>query len=414
VTDEGAYSNLTIPAELSRARLSGRDRAFAQELAFGTLRRVVPIDVALGAVSTRPLRRTDPNVLAVLRLGAYQLLFTRVPPHAAVGETVGLAPPRSRGFVNAILRRLAVDPPAPPEGNGAEAVATRTGLSGWAVRELGRLLPPQEVEAAAAALATPAPLTIRTNRCRTDPGTLERAIRASGVATEPGVVHEDALRLPGASPRALPGFVEGWFAVQDEASMLVADALAVRAGERVLDACAAPGGKTAMLACAAGPEGFVVGADVQERRLRLAGTTFERLGAPVRLLVQDARRPAVTGGFDAVLVDAPCSGLGAARRRPELLWRPSPRDLARLARLQVAILAAAARLVKPGGRLVYSVCTFTRAETEAAVRAFLAKRTDMEPIDVPGPDGPAPTQRVWPHRHGTDAMFYAGFGRRRD
>ncbi len=130
------------------------------------------------------------------------------------------------------------------------------------------------------------------------------------------------------------------------------------------------------------------------------------------ILVQDARRPAVRGGFDAVLVDAPCSGLGAARRRPELLWRQSKRDLARLARLQVAILAAAAPLVRPGGRLVYSVCTFPRAETDAAVRAFVNRCPEFKPARVPGPDGTAPVHRLWPHRHDTDAMFYAGFVRR--
>src|SRR5207237_8840399 len=125
---------------------------------------------------------------------------------------------------------------------------------------------------------------------------------------------------------------------------------------------------------------------------------------------QDARRPAVAGRtFDAVLVDAPCSGLGAARRRPELLWRPRQEDRAALARLQVAVLAGAAALVRPGGRLVYSVCTFPRAETDAAVRAFLARRLDFAPAALPGPDGTAETHRLWPHRHGTDAMFIAGF-----
>jgi 16S rRNA (cytosine967-C5)-methyltransferase len=129
-------------------------------------------------------------------------------------------------------------------------------------------------------------------------------------------------------------------------------------------------------------------------------------------MVQDARRPALRGPFDAALVDAPCSGLGAARRRPELLWRPDRSNLARLARLQVAILGGVADLVGPGGRLVYSVCTYPRAETDAAVRAFLGGHPDFEPAKVAGPDGEAFTHRLWPHRHGTDAMFYAGFRRR--
>jgi 16S rRNA (cytosine967-C5)-methyltransferase len=145
------------------------------------------------------------------------------------------------------------------------------------------------------------------------------------------------------------------------------------------------------------------------RRPRWEG---HRLGAPLDVLVQDARHPAVLGPFDAVLVDAPCSGLGAARRRPELLWRPRREHLAELARLQVGLLLGVAGLVKQGGRLLYSVCTFPRAETDAAVRAFLAKRPDFEPFPVPGPGGPATSHRLWPHRDDTDAMFYAGFRRR--
>jgi 16S rRNA (cytosine967-C5)-methyltransferase len=195
--------------------------------------------------------------------------------------------------------------------------------------------------------------------------------------------------------------------------MLVAEALEARPGQMVLDACAAPGGKATHLACLVEPGGRVVAGDLRLRRASLVRAAADRLRVPVSVLVQDARRPALrTAALDAVLVDAPCSGLGAARRRPELLWRPSRSDRAGLARLQVALLAGTADLVPPGGRLVYSVCTFPRAETDAVVRAFLAKRADFRPDAVPGPGGPAPTHRLWPHRDGTDAMFIAGLRRR--
>jgi len=161
-----------------------------------------------------------------------------------------------------------------------------------------------------------------------------------------------------------------------------------------------------------GAEGRAVGMDVNHRRAGLIRAAAVRLGLAVRVAVADATRPPFPPmSFDAVLVDAPCSGLGAARRRPELLWRPSKDRLAGLARLQVAILEGASDLVRPGGRLVYSVCTFPRAETDAAVRAFRAKRPGFEPMACPGPDGPAASHRLWPHRHGTDAMFYAAFRR---
>src|SRR5207247_1297180 len=158
---------------------------------------------------------------------------------------------------------------------------------------------------------------------------------------------------------------EGWFAVQDPASAFVVRALDPRPGDRVLDACAGPGGKATHAACLVGGGGLLVAGDASPARAGLVARLAERLGVPARVVAQDARRPAVRGPFDRILVDAPCSGLGAARRRPELLWRPARGDLSRLARLQVAIVAGAAAALAPGGRLVYSVCTFPRAETDA-------------------------------------------------
>jgi 16S rRNA (cytosine967-C5)-methyltransferase len=411
VTEDRAYSNLTLSGELSRSALPARDRQLAADLAYGSLRRLLLLDRAITQASSRPLGKIDPAALALLRLGAYQLLFTRIPPHAAVSETVELAEPQRRGFVNAVLRSIARAAPPSSEGHDDDAISGRTGLASWAVRELRRVLPPDEVEPAAAALATPADLSLRTNRCRAQPERLEAAIRDAGMEIRRGSLHQDVLQVRSTPPALLPGYEEGWFAVQDEASVVVAAALEASAGERVYDPCGGPGGKAAHLACLVAPGGLVVSADERLGRARLVERTARRLIVSVKVLAQDARRPAVRGPFDAALVDAPCSGLGAARRRPELLWRPSSLDLARLARLQVAILVATAELVRPGGRLVYSVCTFPRAETDAAVRAFLSKRPDYEPMEVPGPGGPAVDHRLWPHRHGTDAMFYAGFRR---
>jgi len=413
VVEERAYSNLALAAELARSRLSARDRQLAAELAYGTLRRLLRLDRVIAGASSRPLDGIDPKTLALLRLGAYQLLFMRIPPHAAVSETVELADPGARGFVNAVLRAIAREEPSPAaDGPDDEAVSERTGLAAWAVAELRRVLPEDEVEPAAAALATPADLSLRTNRCRTEPERLEAAIADVGMDVRRGSLHPDVLHVPTTPPALLPGYEEGWFAVQDEASVVVTAALDARPGERVYDPCGGPGGKAAHLACLVGPRGVLVSADVRLGRARLVVRTAGRLGVSAEVLVQDARRSSLSGPFDAALVDAPCSGLGAARRRPELLWRPSSKDLAQLARLQVAILVATADLVRPGGRMVYSVCTFPRAETDAAVRAFLTKRPDFEPMPVAGPDGPATDHRLWPHRHGTDAMFYAGFRRR--
>ena len=414
VVEEGAYSNLTLAGELGRSSLAERDRRLAADLAYGTLRRLLRLDAEIEEAAGRGVGRIDREALAVLRLGVYQLRYTRIPPHAAVGETVGLAAAGRRGFVNAVLRRLAREAPAAAGGPSDESVSARTGLVPWAVEELGRVLPQHEVEAAAAALASPAELSLRTNTCRRTRDDLLAALAAAGHPAEPGNHHPDVVRVPSATPATLPGYREGWFAVQDEASAVVTAALEVRPGERVLDACAGPGGKSSHLTCLAGEAGLVVAADVSPARARLVRATGERMGLRPLTVVQDARRPATRSGFDAVLVDAPCSGLGSARRRPELLWRPRREDESGLARLQVAILSGAAAMVGPGGRLVYSVCTFPRAETDAVVRAFLAKHVEFHPLEVHGPDGPATSHRLWPHRHGTDAMFFAAFRRAGD
>jgi 16S rRNA (cytosine967-C5)-methyltransferase len=312
--------------------------------------------------------------------------------------------------VNAVLRRFATLEPEVPEGRTDLAISLRTGLAEWAVRELRRIVASdEETERAAAALAARAPLSIRTNTCRTTVDELERELHAAGVGTERGVVHPDSLVIGSGAPSALPGSAEGWFAVQDQASSFVVAALDPRPGDRVLDVCAGPGGKTGHLACVIGPEGRSVAADVSPARLGLVRANVERLGVRTELVVQDGRRPAVRGGFDRVLVDAPCSGIGSSRRRPELLWRARKDELSSLARLQVGIATAAAGLLRPGGRLVYSVCTFPRAETDAACDAILRRVPELEPIGIAGPDGPAERVRLWPHAHGCDAMFVAAF-----
>jgi 16S rRNA (cytosine967-C5)-methyltransferase len=408
VIDEGAYSNLVIPTLLGRSALDRRDRAFAAELAYGTLRHRLRLDAAIDAVASRPVDRMTPSARNLLRLGADQLLIAGVPAHAAVGETVALASGRERGFVNAVLRRLADSPPPLPEGDDDVSIGVRTGLAPWAVRELRRLVG-EEVEAAAAAFARPAGLCLRTNVCATSPETLRGTLEAAGHRPRVGSVDPSCLLLDGGDPAALPGYDEGWFAVQDQASSFVVRVLDPRPGERVLDVCSAPGGKAIAAACLVGDDGLVVAADVRPRRVALIRSQATRLGVRPLLVAQDATAPALRGGFDAVLVDVPCSGIGSARRRPELLWRRSKDGLSELARTQVRIAAEAARSLVPGGRMVYSACTFPRAETEAACDAILRHAPSLEPLQTEGPDGVATRHRLWPHRHGSDGMFVAAF-----
>lgn len=411
VTEQGGYSNLAIPAGLGRSDLDAQDRGFASELAYGTLRRLLTLDWVIARAASRSPERMSAGALTAIRMGAYQLLFLRVPDHAAVSESVALVSARERGFVNAVLRRIARQRPTLPQGPGDEGVAIRTGLSAWAVGELRHLLG-ADAEAAAVALATHAELSLRANRCVRSVADLEQDLLDAGHHPRRAAVHPDVLLLEGGDPEHLPGYAQGSFAVQDQASAFVVGALDPQPGERILDVCAAPGGKLAHIACLVGDGGLVVGGDLHLSRAVAAAAAVRRLHAPASVIAQDARAPAVREGFDRVLVDAPCSGIGAARRRPELLWRPQRTDLSALARLQVTIASAAADRLRPGGRLVYSVCTFPRAETDAACDALLGGRPDLEPVRVEGPDGSAERVRLWPHRHGSDAMFVAAFRRR--
>ncbi|MDP9331387.1 MAG: 16S rRNA (cytosine(967)-C(5))-methyltransferase RsmB [Actinomycetota bacterium] len=412
VVDDGGYSTLVIPSALRRSDLSDRDRAFATDLAYGTLRHLRSLDWAISQRASRPIDRMSPVALGALRLGAYQVLFTGVASHAAVGESVELASVRERGFVNAVLRRLAEDPPEWPPGPREEDVAVRTGLAPWMIRELRHVVG-DDAEVAAAACAEHGRLSLRTNTCAIGVDAFEEALRAGGHVAVRSSLDRDCFLLEGGDPARLPGFAEGWFAVQDEASVCVVRALDPRPGERVLDACAAPGGKASFIACVVGEDGTVIAADNRAKRCDLIRNGARRLGVSPLILAQDATHPALRGPFDRVLVDAPCSGIGSARRRPELLWRPRADELSALARLQVAITASAADLLKPGGRLVYSVCTFPRAETDAAADAISRHRPGLVPDAVAGPDGVAERFRLWPHIHGCDGMFVAGFTKRR-
>ena len=332
IEDQGAYANLVLHAELARAGLSEADTRFTTDLVYGTTRMRRACDALVDRFVSVP---PDAATRTILRLGAYQLHFAGVPAHAAVGETVGLAPKRTRGFVNAVLRKVAATPMVWP------SEPSRLSYPDW----IADLLT-DELGAADATRA------------------MERMNQAP-----PVTVRDDGY-------------------VQDESSQWVAAAVGADAGERVLDTCAAPGGKATALA-ATGAD--VVAADVRPSRVSLIASNATRLGARLGVVAADATRPPFTPGvFDAVLVDAPCSGLGALRRRPDARWRIAPADLTGLADLQRRIMGAAAPLVRPGGRLVYSVCTLTAAES----------------VDHPVPDGftvdpaPPPVGEWRPFRHG--------------
>jgi 16S rRNA (cytosine967-C5)-methyltransferase len=422
VDEGGAYASRALDAALAGAgAIDPRDTGLATELVYGTLRRALALDAALAPHSRRAIDALDPAARVALRLGAYQLLFLGKPPHAAVGETVSLVKAvdhgRASGYVNAVLRALARAPrlPEPPAlaVDPAGHVAIAESLPRWLAEEWVEWLGPDEALALARGMNQPAPLTVRSPE---RDALLSRA-RAAGLGAEPTPRSPDGVILAGASVAALARAAGGLpFQVQDEAAQLVTlyAAGALRGTRaRVLDACAAPGGKAFHLAELLAPGSEVVAVELHPRKAEELAREAARRGlAGIRVVCADAARPIPglePGSFDAVLVDAPCAGLGTLRRHPELKLRRTPGDLARMAELQTGVLSSTARYARPGAPVIYSICSLSRAEgpgvVEGALRTGLARAGGAAvPADVLTPDGDL---LVVPHRHGADGFYAA-------
>ncbi|HEY7724409.1 MAG TPA: transcription antitermination factor NusB [Anaeromyxobacteraceae bacterium] len=421
VEEGGAYASRALDAALGAAgAIDPREAGLATELVYGTLRRALAIDAALGPHLSRPLGRVDPAARVALRLGGYELLFLGRPPHAAVSQAVALARRadhgRAAGFVNAVLRALsrAGPPPPPPfEGDPAGHVAAAESLPRWLAEEWVAWLGAPEALALAGAMNRPAPLCLRSPR-RDE---LAERARAAGLEVSPAARSPHGLVLRGAGVAALARAAGDLpFQVQDEAAQLVAlFAAGDLAGRpaRVLDVCAAPGGKAFHVAELLGPGGEVVAVEVHPRKADALRLEAARRGLPVRVVCADATRPApelAPRSFDAVLVDAPCAGLGTLRRHPELKLRRTAADLPRFAALQRSLLEAGAARARPGAAVTYAVCSLSRAEgpevAAAAVAGGLSRAPPPPgfPADVLSPEGDLLTL---PHRHGCDGFFAA-------
>ena len=415
VAADGAYANLVLPSMLTERGLSGRDAALATELGYGTLRCVGTLDEILAACVDRDLPALDPAVLDLLRLGAYQLLRTRIPAHAAVATTVDLAHAtrngRAAGLVNAVLRKVSSadwdswTARLASGGSAVRRIALRTAHPEWIAEAFADALGGDLAEAEAALVADDIrPVT----HLVAWPGQVGRDELAASVGGEPGPYSPYAVRMAGGDPAVFAEIREHRAAVQDEGSQLCAIAL-TRASltgpdENWLDLCAGPGGKTALLAGIAAERGAHVTAnELHPHRAELVRRAVQAW--PVEVRVGDART-FDGSGYDRIVVDAPCSGLGALRRRPEARWRREPADVVDLAALQAELLAAALRLVRPGGVVAYVACSPHLAETAGVVAGhdLLDARAAFPGVDQLG-DGP--TVQLWPHRHGTDAMFCA-------
>lgn len=458
VRDRDAYANLLLPRLLRERGLTGRDAAFTTELVYGTLRGRGLYDEILAACVDRDLDAVDADVLEALRLGAHQQLAMDVPPHAAVSTTVDLVRASSgegpARFANAILRRvgrqsldrwiddIAPDPQADPEGFLAvsrshprwvvsafwDALSAHRGAK-RAHEEIGDLLAADNKRPGVTLVVRPGLGDVKE---LTDLGAGEANYSPYGAY------------LTGGDPGALAAVQAGRAGVQDEGSQLVATALAnaelAGRDERWLDMCAGPGGKAALLAGLALERGAsLVASEIAPHRAGLvrkalspyaalvaAGTDGEdenggKHGGALEVIAADGIRPAwAPGSFDRVMVDAPCTGLGALRRRPEARWRRAPEDLDRLVRVQRRLLSSALDSVRVGGLVAYVTCSPHLEETRDVVRQVVKARRDVQRIDarpyLPGvPDlGGGPDVQLWPHLHGTDGMYMALLRRTED
>ena len=426
---DDAYANLALPGILHEHRLTGRDAAFATELGYGTLRWQGWYDRILAACVTRDWDQVEPAVRDILRLGTHQLLAMRVPAHAAIDTACDLARTTGNpgaatgrtGFVNAVLRKVAAhDSDAWAAqlhcgGADVDALAARLSHPAWIVRALRDALGP-------GAAAGELELLLAADNAPARPVLVARGVSGEELRALPGVEPGRWSPLAGVltagAPESLAAVADGRVGVQDEGSQLIALALAAAPLEgpdtRWLDACAGPGGKAALLARLAADRGAALTAvELHPHRARLVERALAGAGE-VRVIVGDATTdPWGPERFDRVLVDAPCTGLGALRRRPESRWRRTPADLAALGPLQRSLLAAAVRATRPGGVIGYATCSPHLAETELVVQDVRRATPGLELIDAPAllaqvPDCAAgPFVQLWPHRHGTDAMFLA-------
>jgi 16S rRNA (cytosine967-C5)-methyltransferase len=417
--EEGAYTDRAFQAQARR--LDPRERALAMRLAYGAVQRRATLDHLIEECAGRAIAKLDPVVLAALRLGVYELCFTADAPHAAVNEAVELADgSRGQGLVNAVLRRVARDKAellaALDESTPAGAAQAHS-VPDWIVSGWWTQLGAGPTRALLARLNEPAEHSLRANTLVA--GAAELARRLEVRARAPGDPPEAVVVLEPFDAHDSPLWREGAFMPQSRASMLAARALDPQPGERVLDMCAAPGAKTTQLAALMGGAGEIVALERNRARAQGLEATVRRMHTErcVRVVVADAGAYEAGAGFQRVLLDAPCSGLGTIHSRPDLRWRVSPEGVQALAAEQARLLSAAALATAPGGTLVYSTCTISAAENELQIGAFLDEQRQFKAIDLGArfpawahPRGGAELLAL-PHVQGSDGFFIAALRR---
>ena len=419
---QGAWSNAYLKKTIRREGLDRRDAALASRICFGVLQNRLLLDFYLGHFSNVRLEKLELNVLCALRLALYQLLFLdKVPPSAAVNESVALAKkysrnPRSAGLVNAVLRAFLRERDKLPPVRGRDETETLSLLTShprWLTEEFLSRLGPEEARALLEEDNRQPPACAQVNTLRVTADQALRALEAEGAAAEPHPWLENCLLLTGTGDlERLPSFRAGNFYIQDPAARLAVTAAGLKPGMKVLDACAAPGGKSFAAALDMENLGEVTACDIHTHKTALIEAGRDRLGLSCVAAREQNAKAFVQEweeGFDAVLADVPCSGLGIIRKKPDIRYK-DPEPMKGLPAVQRAILENVSRYVRPGGVLLYSTCTLRREENEDVAEGFLRDHPDFvpEPFTLPGPAGECGGMvTFWPQRHGTDGFFAA-------
>ncbi len=410
------YSNLALDAALKRAELAEPDRALVTALVYGVLERRLTLDYQISALSSRPLEEITPETLTALRLGIYQLAYLdRIPDHAAVNETVSLAGRKTAGFVNAILRgflRQGKTLRYPDrETDEIRYLSVRYSVGEPLCKRFLETFGFDRTESILSAFEKHPPLCLRINPLRTTREQLLQRLREAGYDTQPTEHSESGVRILSNAPvTSLPGFSEGDFFVQDEASQLCVEALDAKPDQRILDTCACPGSKTFGIAMQMQNRGTLIAGDLHASKLSLVESGAKRLGLSILKVVErDARDPSPAwrtpdGQFDRILCDVPCSGFGVLAKKPELRYK-DPADSRALPDIQLEILSNSFSLLRAGGRLVYSTCTILPEENEENLKRFLARfpEATVERADT-----------FYPDTHGTDGFFVSVIRKRED
>ncbi|MGE5613401.1 MAG: 16S rRNA (cytosine(967)-C(5))-methyltransferase RsmB [Bacillota bacterium] len=427
INEQSAYSNIALNRHLAAGGFSDTDRAFITEIVYGTVKWKLALDRVIAHYSSIRIKKLSPWIMNILRMGVYQLLYmTRVPAPAACNESVRLAGryghKASAGFVNAVLRNIArngADAALPSkEEDFTEYLSVKYSYPRWLADMYIRLFGPEFAESLLDAGNDTPEMTVRANTLRITASGLIEKLNEEGVEAVPGKYAAEAVIIKSrVSVAGLKAFKEGLFQVQDESSMLAARVLAPMPGETVLDACSAPGGKATHIAQLMKNKGIIIAGDIHRHKLRLVDEAASRLGIDIikteirDASVHDAR---YEKAFDRVLLDAPCTGLGITRRKPDIKWAKETEDIDSISALQKKMIRAVSESVKPGGVLVYSTCTVLPRENEEIVLDFLESNPDFTGDDIEPylPAGIAihakgPMVQIYPNRDSIDGFFIA-------